>query len=294
MNSGWGKLWRSVYSDRRELPRQLVRMVLSRKYPQIGKLVGTFGSKPTFLLIGTQKGGTTSLYSYLASHPQVSASIIHEIHYFSFNYNCGERWYRAHFLPPWWLRSRGLQVGEASTSYLFIPWVPARVAAFAPDLKLIVMLRNPVDRAYSHYKMSVRQGRETLSFEKAIALESERLQRERGLFGPDKAFAQGTSHRVHSYLLRGHYAEQLERWFAHFPHQQILILESEKFFFEPERLYTKVQAFLGLPEYHLSTYHRFNAGGSSSIDPEVGTRLTDYFAPHNTRLSDLLGRSFWI
>lgn len=207
------KFFRNVRYDPASLPRTLAGRALFHKRPQLGQLLGRFGSRPNFLIIGVQKGGTTSLYSYLAAHPRVSPALGKEVHYFDFHYGCGERWYRAHFVPQAWSDVRGLQTGEASPEYLFCPAAPQRVAAFDPGMKLIVMLRNPVERAYSQYQMSRRRGSETLSFAEALALEPERLEAERRRLGAVAAHARGKSHRHHSYQSRGYYAEQLKVWF---------------------------------------------------------------------------------
>ncbi len=128
-----------VRDDPFSLPKLAVKRALSPRHPGFGRLIGA-GKRPDFLIIGTQKGGTTSLYSYLAAHRNVSPAVTKEIHYFDFHYRCGDSWYRAHFAPAAWLSARRQRTGEASPGYLFNPYAPARVAAFAPDVKLIAML----------------------------------------------------------------------------------------------------------------------------------------------------------
>src|SRR5436189_26280 len=119
---------------------------------------------PDFLILGAQKAGTTALYAYLRWHPQVTGPSFKEVSFFDRHYARGERWYRAH-LP---VRRRAV-VGEASPSYLFHPLAPERVARMLPEARLIALLRNPVDRAFSHYQHEVALGREQLSFEDALA-----------------------------------------------------------------------------------------------------------------------------
>lgn len=268
----------------------VTKWLLAPERPRLGRAVGKLGARPDFLIIGTQKGGSTSLYRYLTAHPKVRSAAIKEIHYFSYYHACPESWYRAHFAPAFWLGARGLQTGEASVSHLHVPAAAERVAAFAPEVKLIVMLRDPVARAFSHYQMSVQQGHETLSFGEAVAAEPERLQRERDLLGPDDAFSSGPSHRYHSYLLRGHYAEQLERWFTHFPREQFLILSSETFFKNPSETYHDVLGFLNLPEIDLPSYRQLNRAAEvrPAFPPDLREQLEGYFAPLNARLEALL------
>ena len=272
------------------MQQALAKWLLAPQRPGLGRVVGGFGARPDFLIIGTQKGGSTSLYRYLTAHPKIRSAAVKEIHYFSYHHASPESWYRAHFPPAFWLEARGLKTGEASVSHLHVPAAAGRVAAFAPAAKLIVMLRNPVSRAFSHYQMSVKQGHETLPFAEALALEPERLQRERERLGTDAAYSQGKSHRYHSYLLRGHYAEQLERWFAHFPREQFLILSSEHFFKNPSDTYHDVLSFLDLPEIDLPSYRQLNKGSEARPDlpAELRGQLELYFAPHNARLEGLL------
>ena len=280
--------WQQVCEQPERVQKGLTKWLLAPQRSGLGRAVGKLGARPDFLIIGTQKGGSTSLYRYLTAHPKVRSAAIKEIHYFSYYHACPESWYRAHFAPSFWLKARGLQTGEASVSHLHVPGAPERVAASAPGAKLIVMLRNPVARAFSHYQMSVEQGHETLPFAEAVALEPERLQRERELLG-DAAFSHGPSHRYHSYLLRGHYAEQLERWFAHFPREQFLILSSETFFKNPSETYHDVLNFLDLPEMDLPSYRQLNKAAARPAFPaDLREQLDLYFAPHNARLEALL------
>ena len=282
---------RQLRGDPYSLPRLLAKRALSPKRPGFGRLVGR-GKHPDFLIIGTQKGGTTSLYSYLSAHRHVSAAVTKEVHYFDFHYGCGDAWYRAHFAPAVWLRARRQLTGEASPGYLYNPYTPARVAASLPDAKLIVMLRDPAERAFSHYQMSVRRGREHLPFAEALDREAERLSGERRRLGLEAAFARGPSHRNHSYLARGHYAEQLEGWLEHFSRDQLLVLESERFFAAPEQVHAETMHFLGLPHHPLPHYRNLNGWGRAQ-GVAARDRMETYFAPHNARLENLLGRPLW-
>lgn len=283
---------RELRDDPHLLPRLLAKKTLSPKRPGFGRLIGV-GKRPDFLIIGTQKGGTTSLYSYLAAHRHVSAAMTKEVHYFDFHYGCGDAWYRAHFAPAAWLRARRQLTGEASPGYLYNPYTPERVAASVPDAKLIVMLRNPVERAFSHYQMSVRRGREHLPFDEALDSEAERLLGERRRLGTEAAFAHGPSHRNHSYLTRGHYAEQLEGWLEHFPREQLLVLGSERFFAAPEQAHAETTHFLGLPHHPLPHYRNVNGWGRAEGVAAFCERLESYFAPHNAQLENLLERPLW-
>ena len=168
---------------------------------------------PDFLLIGGQRCGSTSLYTTLCGHPQVLAGAHKEPHFFDNNHLRGEHFYRRLFPLRAHLRARRAITGEATTHYLSHPAVPGRVAAMLPDVRLIAILRDPVERAYSHYQLAHRNGREPLSFEQALAAEPERLAGEEARLLSDPAY-RGEAYGVQSYRTRGLYLEQLERWWA--------------------------------------------------------------------------------
>ena len=189
---------------------------------------------PDFIIIGTQRGGTTSLYRYLAAHPEIGQASRKEVHYFDRYYENGMDWYLAHF-PE---RGEYRLVGEASPYYVFHPEAPERILAAVPQAKFILLLRNPVDRAYSQYQMKVERGLETLPFAEAIEREPERLAATDDPLDP--------AWRHHSYLARGVYVNQIKRWFEYFPRDQFLIIKSEDFYAEPVQILHQTQAFLGV------------------------------------------------
>jgi hypothetical protein len=234
---------------------------------------------PNFAIIGTQKGGTTSLYQYLGRHPDVEPAFKKEIHYFDIHFARGLDWYRAHF--P--LQTADVVTGEASPSYLFHPRAAERMHATIPGIRLIVLLRNPIERAFSHYQMNVRKGIETLSFEEATAREPERL---RQGDGPDRE----QHWRWFSYVSRGHYAEQLQRWLDRFPREQLLVIKSEDFFAYPAAVYAQVLRWLSLRPWRLHKHQTRKSGDYGEIHLETRRRLEDHFAAPNRRLYDLLGR----
>jgi hypothetical protein len=170
------------------------------------------------------------------------------------------------------------------------------VARILPRVKLIVLLRNPVDRAYSQYYHALELGQETLSFEEAIQCEEDRTARERERILQDELYF--SNEYIHlSYLKRGIYVDQLQDWMSLFPREQFLILKSEDYYTDPITTYKRVLAFLKVPEieprvrkkeykhYSHNTYF-------SQMDPLLRRRLNDYFEPHNARLYDFLGVDF--
>jgi hypothetical protein len=251
---------------------------------------------PDFLILGAQRCGTTSLYKYLVRHPGVVAPPLGKgAHFFDTNYCRGEDWYRGHF-PTRLLRAHGRPggprlTGEGSPYYVFHPDVPRRVAQLLPAAKLIVMLRDPVKRAWSQYWHEVARGFESLPFEEALGQESARLAGEEQRLLSEPGY-RSLEHQHHSYLARGRYAEQLERWLEHFPSEQLLVVSSERFFAAPEPEYHRVLRFLGLSLVSLPEYAAHNPRSYAPIPPQLRTRLEQEFAAPNARLRDLLGAEF--
>jgi hypothetical protein len=251
---------------------------------------------PDFLIIGTQRGGTTSLYKYLVRHPNLAHALTKELRFFDLHFDRGIDWYRSRFPSRRYreqARRRGtnLVVGEASPDYMFHPHTPARVAGVLPEVKLIVLLRNPVDRAYSHYWHQAKRAHEPLSFEEAIDREGERLAGELERMLADEHYVSYERHH-HSYLARGLYAEQLAVWFERFPRGQFLIERSEDLFADPGSVFHRVQDFLGLPAWDLEGYDTFNAFTEGSLDPSTRARLVEHFRVPNHQLCELVGRDF--
>ena len=250
---------------------------------------------PDFLILGGQRCGSTSLYTMLCKHPQVMQASHKEVHFFDNNHLRGEDFYRrvfplrAHAAARENYLGNKVVTGEATTYYLAHPAVPERVASLLPDARLIAILRDPVDRAYSHYQLSVRAGREPLSFEQALAAEPERLEGEQERLLADPGY-RGHAHRYHSYRTRGLYLGQLEAWWEHFPPDQLLVLRSEDMFADPAAVYGAVAAFLGLePDLHRSFAAR-NQVAYDGMLPETRAELAAFYAAPNRALERRLGR----
>jgi hypothetical protein len=256
---------------------------------------------PNFIIIGSARSGTTSLYNYLVQHPDIAPALQKEIHFFDYNYQKGPSWYRGQFpaLPYKYyaetIRKRGLITGEASPYYLFHPYTPQRVAQLLPGVKLIALLRNPVERAFSHYCWEVGWGNEHLPFEDAIEQEEKRIQV--GMQNLEKGMS--FNHLHFSYISRGKYAEQLERWFKYFPREQCLIIKSEDMYSNPTDIFKQTLNFLHIPI--IDTYIQMNSfkqynGQNFTVYKKMTTkmrgRLVEIFKPHNEHLYNLLGGDF--
>jgi hypothetical protein len=253
---------------------------------------------PDYLIIGAQRAGTTSLHRYLIQHPGVRTTLRTKgVHFFDTGYGRGMSWYASRFptrLTAWWVARRHgveLRTGEASPYYLFHPHVPGRVAEHLPQVKLIALLRDPVGRAYSHYQHEVARGFETLSFEEAIEAEPARLAGETQRMLAEPLY-NSFAHQHHSYLARGRYHEQLERWRARFDDRQLLVLSSERFFAEPERTFHQVLDFLELPAFTPDGYERHNAHDYRRMGDQVHARLVEHYREPNRVLYESLGDDF--
>lgn len=240
---------------------------------------------PDAVILGAQKSGTSSLHNYLTQHPGVTAPLRKEVHFFDLNFERGEQWYRAHFGRA---GEPGLNL-DSSPYYLFHPAVPERLRAMLPAAKLIVLLRDPVRRAYSNYWHERDKGRESLSFEDAIAAEPGRIEIAQA------RLANGTLDRSHehqhfSYLARGRYAEQLERWFGDFQRKQFLILRFEDLVEEPLAVLNQALAFVGLPPAESVNLEARNTRRYPPVTAATAARLREYYEPWNRRLEALLDR----
>lgn len=252
---------------------------------------------PDFVIIGCQRGGTSSLYRYLGLHPDISASLRKETEYLTAKFPEGEAWYRAHF--PLALRHRlAAAFGkrrltfEATPDYLVDPRAPARSRALLPDARIVVMLREPGERALSQYHHNVRLGLETETFERAIELEGSRIAADLAEMVEDPSTS-ATEFRRYSYLTRGDYAEQLQRWFDLYPRDRFLIVESEEFFSDPDRVLGKVLDFVGArrwspPEFRNYSYMERGAAGHEEVPVALRGVLDERFNQSNKNLRELI------
>lgn len=256
---------------------------------------------PDFLVIGTKRGGTTTLWEALSSHPQVQPMVpvakhLKSPHYFYWHYHRGPAWYQGHF-PTTFSRARHARtygksvVGEASPMYLFDPRVPARVAELMPEVKIVVTLRDPIQRAVSHWNERVKEGRETLSLTDALAAEPARLAGEwdRVLAEPDY-YSRPLD--WYSYRTRGEYADQLRRWLECVDPARIHVMRAEDLYADQRSTLRRVFEFLELDAHDLPAKWR-NRTQHAAIPISVKRDLAEHFASHNHKLAELLGTTDW-
>lgn len=254
---------------------------------EVRTVSGPWRMLPSYLIVGAQKAGTSSLWDQLAEHPAVAPSELKEVDYFNWFYDRSLRWYRG-FFPR---RQEGLITGEASPDYLYDPRVPARVQRDLPEARIVIALRDPVERAISHYHHQYARGLERLSLEDALDAEPDRLRGERERIERDPRY-RSMYLRHFSYLDRGRYAEQLERWLSCFERSQLLVLNSQQLFTDPRGAYRRVLDFLGLEPFLPQSFEARNAGSYTPVEARLRARFAGLFSDENERLFALLGERF--
>lgn len=266
----------------------LFKKIQSRWNAMAQRLPFVKGKQPDFLIIGAQKAGTTSLFNYLGQHPDIHLPVAKEIHYYDLHYSKGINWYKRFFRA-----NRGAQItGESTPYYLFHPLVPERVYRDNPQTKIIVLLRNPGERAFSHYQMIKRMGIEKLATF-SEALEAELTRFKKGLkYLIDHPYKGSVEHQHYTYLSRGKYERQLRRWFRYFPREQMLILKAEDLFANPVKTLEKVYRFLQIANIYPEDMTAMNQGSQEQMNPSEKELLDNYFNKYNQKLEALLGTKF--
>ncbi len=250
---------------------------------------------PDFIILGEMRAGTTSLYRYLAEHPQVLPAWEKELHYFDRLYSNGVAWYCAHFPMRTAMQWHRLMHGgraltfEATPDYLIYPDTARRIAGVVPRAKLIALVRNPVDRAYSHYQFNIRFEGERHTFEQAVKREPKRLDGEREKLQSDPDY-RSRKLRRYSYTSRGVYVDNLLAYERYVAREQMLVIKSEDFFNKTQETYDRVLEFLELAPWRLGSTQSVNAIAYGQEKPPGYEELREFYAPHNQRLYDYLGR----
>lgn len=252
------------------------------KNPQLAELDWEYNKQkaPDFLIIGATKCGTTSLFTYLDRHPQILSPHKKEINFFNHHFEMGVPWYLAHFpaiadLPEF-------ITGEASPFYIYDERVINRIKQLFPNIKLIAMLRNPVERTISEYYHAANHGIENRSLEKIIELEKKRL----------SINSRSEAMQNFGYLLNSIYVEKIAKWINNFPQENILIIKSESFFEDTGLIMERVCQFLGVSYQSLDRHIRYNVGTYPPVARETKQKLQEFFIPYNQELEEYLDRQF--
>ena len=259
---------------------------------------------PDFLIAGVPKAGTTALHAALVPHPALYLSKVKEPKFFlsdgpppatggpgDVQTYQEHVWRRADYEALFDPAPPGTVRGEATPFYLYDLAAHDRIKRLVPDAKLIVLLRDPVERAYSHWKERRTEGVEPLGFPEALAAEASRTAGERERLTADPAYV-STAYDWYSYRERGVYLDHLTPWLDRFDRSQLLVMASETLYRDPAASYAKVLDFIGLPPFELPSYDVFNDRPSKGMDDGVRAQLTDFYRPHNAALAQRLGMSF--
>ena len=289
---------RLLEKTKQALPRGLKSGLRPYKKRLLEKWSGLSGLLPDFIIIGGQKCGTTSLYRYLVQHPNVYPALRKEIGFFNARYDHDLGWYRAHFpsrlerFKAERIHSHKFLTGEADPAYILDPFALRAIKEIIPHVKIIVLLRNPVDRAFSHYQHSARIGVEKLAFEEALAAEDKRVLPQWRKMMAGQPY-HGLTIYHYAYLRTGHYGDQLEEVYKVFNAEQVLVLQSEAFFGNTQRHFEEVLEFLELPMATVDIRKKHNKGNYNALDDSLRRRLASYFEPQMEKMSRFAGSIRW-
>ncbi len=280
------------------------------------KITNRFRMLPDFLIIGGAKSGTTSLFAHLVEHPNIIPGSMKEVFFFQYLSNNKTSFYRSHF--P--IKRKNLITCEATSTYFVHPLIPARVHKLLPLVKLIVVLRNPIERAYSEFNYTVNLGEQiTKNFEDVIKSELKRIEIENN--NPELKIKNTNYHHFSfSHLRHGLYAQHLENWLKFFPKEQLLILNAKDLYNNLDNIVSETFDFLNLPKYQIGsrieknkidkirplggherniyknidskTRTLFNVQNYPEMKSETRKFLQDFFRPHNEKLFEMIGRRF--
>ncbi|HLR97899.1 MAG TPA: sulfotransferase [Jiangellaceae bacterium] len=272
-----------------------MRSLLRRGYVGLGAVTSAQRLRPDLIVVGGQRCGTTSLFRALEQHPQLVRPTLNKgINYFDINYDRGEQWYAGHFPTARSVRhrtggDRRAVAFEASGYYLFHPLAPERIARDLPDIKIIAMLRDPVERAFSAWKHERARGYEAEPFDRAIEMESERTRGEADRMRKDPGY-QSYAHRHFAYAARGDYPKLLGWYYDLLPAAQIHVVYSEDFFANPAAEFARITRFLDVDHAPGLLFEQHNARRSGPMPPRAQRLLEERFAGQGDQLEALVGR----
>ena len=257
-------------------------------------ITGPLRVLPDFIIIGSMKCGTTSLYYDICEHPCASPAAYDEIGFFDSNFHLGLNWYRSMFPTKRRIedirRKEGVAItGEDTPFYFWNPVAAKRIQKLLPNIKLITILRNPIDRAYSEYQDLVSSESNSPSFETFIENEINTRRKDSSLITEENF---EIFNQKNSYLLKGIYVDQLKIWAGLFPKEQIFTLSTENLNSEPITALESVFQYLNLPDYKIKNIQRQKQKKYTPMNSQTRKILIEFFKPHNERLFKFIGKKF--
>ena len=275
--------------------RQLYRIIYYQLIQRhIFAITGFIRVIPDFLVIGAKRCGTTSLYQHLPEHPCISKSPHDNMGFFNDNFHLGVNWYKS-FFPTTFTRKKikskfgNFLAFDVTTKYMEEESTANNVYQTKPNMKIIIILRNPVDRAYSQYHLSVRQTAERRSFEDVVEENMNRLNKESHEHYEIKP---RFSAKEDNYLKKGLYALQLRYWLKILPRENILIVSTEEFESNQQIIYNKIFEFLNISKFEVKNTKKMEKGNYPPMKSETRNLLLDYFRSHNHELFELINIKF--
>ena len=273
--------------------RDSLRISLGSKYHRFVKrgfsgITASTRVLPDFIIIGTVRSGTTSLYYNICEHPSVLQAAYDEIGFFDSNYQLGIDWYRSMFPTNKEMKRVRVDTGNAITGedtpfYFWKKEAVDRIYQNIPKVKIISIFRNPVDRAYSNYNLGVRLNTEKLTFEEAIDKELDYI---------EKNGFRKTIDQRRSYLSKGMYENQIKLWFNVFSKEQIHILSTEQMNKNPQKELQKIFSFLEIDDYMIKNPQKQKSAEYSKMRPDTRDRLLDFYKSHNEEFFGIIKQRF--
>ncbi len=245
---------------------------------------------PDFLVIGGKRCGTTTLFEFLRQHQMIAEPVIDHMGFFDDNYSIGINYYKSFFPIKTEETAKKLDY-DVTTSYLTSPFVAERVAKEIPNVKIIVLLRNPTSRAWSDYNASQKKDASEEEFQTYIDDELQELEAsdfEEKVSKNDYNMSEPFS----NFIKKGLYSVYLKKWLKLFPRKNFLFISTESFSNDENKVFKQIFDFLGLSNFEIHKLQRMSKGNYEKLNPKIKNKLDLFFAPHNDELFKLINEKY--
>ena len=253
-------------------------------------ITSPFRTIPNFIVIGVKRCGTTTLYEQLSEHPCIEKSAHDNLGFFNNNFELGMNWYKSHFVTNFRKKEIERKYGKFATydvtsSYIQKKKTAQNIFKTLPNVKLILILRNPTDRAYSEYNQNIIDENESRDFTELIKQEINEIQ------NMENGNLEFSSDKI-NLVKKGIYEKQISPWLEIFPRKQILIISTEEFGEKTTETYDKIFRFLELPEYKIKNKKRHRKGTYEAMDDKTRKILDDFYESYNSKLFQKIEETF--